>query len=59
MAGERQLESSAQGRAVQRRDHRFRQGLEPQQDVVEQRRARFRVEFPDIRAGDEVWPAAC
>ena len=51
VAGQGQFQSAAQSRAMQRRDYGLGQRLDTQQHVIEQRGARRRVEFPEIRAG--------
>ena len=51
---ERELEAAAEHRAMQRRDDRLARGLDAQQHVVQERRARLVVEFADVGARDEM-----
>ncbi len=53
VAGHRQLQAAAEGRAADRRHHGLRAGIEPVQDVGKARRALRLAELADVGAADE------
>ncbi len=53
MASQGQFQSATERCAMQSSEHRFFESLDTQQHVIEQRCARWRLEFAQIGAGDE------
>ncbi len=53
MAGQGEFQAPAQCRTMQGSDHGFAEGFDAQQQVVEERCSRRRLEFTQIGAGDE------